>query len=85
MDDEEAYKQQQIKKKQGSAIKGTTKIVYVIDPKQRLEMEQLKQNEQEARTEVLRLQDVIRRSRVLTKFKEVVQNEKMQKKMDHLK
>ena len=37
LDDEEAYKQQQLKKKHGSAVKGTTKIVYVVDPKQRLE------------------------------------------------
>ena len=49
------------------------------------ENEQLKLNEREAREEVMRLQDVIRKYRVMMKFKEVLTNDRHNFKIDNLK
>lgn len=55
------------------------------DPRLVEELETLKQNEQESRQEVLRLQDMIRKNRILNKFKEVLTAEKHAFKIDNLK
>lgn len=55
------------------------------DPKLLEELEELKKNEAEARAEVLRLQNIIRKYRILAKFKEVLARERHQYKIDNLK
>lgn len=55
------------------------------DPRLLEELETLKRNEQESRQEVLRLQDLIRKNRILNKFKEVLTAEKHAFKIDNLK
>jgi hypothetical protein len=55
------------------------------DPKLLEELENLKKNELEARNEVIKLQDVIRKLRLLHKFKEVLVADKHQYKIDNLK
>ena len=49
------------------------------------EMERLKESESEARNEVLKLQNFIRKSRMLLKLKEAVQKQKHDFKIDNLK
>lgn len=55
------------------------------DPKLLEELEELKKHEEEARTEVLRLQNIIRKYRIMSKFKEVLTRERHQYKIDNLK
>jgi hypothetical protein len=57
----------------------------LLDPKRRAELEALKANEKEARQEVLALQDIIRKQRLMNKFKEVLVAEQHQFKIDNLK
>ena len=49
------------------------------------ELESLKYNEGEARKEVLRLQDVIRKYRIMNKLKEILTAERHEFKIDNLK
>lgn len=51
----------------------------------REELEALKLNEKDAREQVVRLQDMTRRQRLLHKMREVVANERHERKIDHLK
>ena len=55
------------------------------DPRLLEELEDLKQNEREAREEVIRLHEIIRKYRFMSKFKEVLIAEKHQFKIDNLK
>jgi hypothetical protein len=55
------------------------------DPKLLEELEELKKNEKEARDHVLKLQDVIRKYRIMNKFKEILTAEKHSFKIDNLK
>jgi uncharacterized protein YjgD (DUF1641 family) len=55
------------------------------DPRILEELDTLKIKEKEARDELLKLQDVIRKSRILNKFKEVLTAEKHAFKIDNLK
>ena len=67
--------------KEGTVMQGGG----IQDPKLVEENESLKKNEKEARIEVLRLQEIIRKHRLLAKFKEVLTAEKHQFKIDNLK
>lgn len=49
------------------------------------ELESLKTNEAEARSEVQRLMDVIRQLRVMNKFKHVLKDERYELKVENLK
>ena len=55
------------------------------DPKLLAELETLKASEREAREEVLRLMDVIRRNRLMHKLKEVLRDERHAFQIDNLK
>ena len=56
-----------------------------MDPKFLEQLETLKVNEKQSRDEVDRLIDIIRRQRLMNKFKEVLTHEKHQFKIDNLK
>jgi len=55
---------------------GTVGQTGANDPRMLEELETLKMNEKEARDEVLRLQDIIRKYRIMNKFKEVLTSER---------
>jgi hypothetical protein len=64
---------------------GTVHQPGAADPKLLEELETLKASEREARDEVLRLMDVIRRNRLMHKLKEVLRDERHAFQIDNLK